>query len=773
MTPVATYRFQLTPELGFAEVIGLLDHVGRLGASHVYLSPIAQAVPESTHGYDVVDHTEVRAEFGGADGFERLLDAAHERAMAVVIDHVPNHVASTRPDLNPPWWALLRDGQGSPADDWFDVDWDLTHGRVILPVLGGSLDEVIGDGQLVVADDALVLYGARRLPIADGTAELPLDELVAAQHYRLQHWREPERNVRRFFTIDDLVAVRVEHEGVAAVVDTLPERYAGRPGFGGVRVDHIDGLADPAGYLRGLRSRIGDDALLYVEKIVAPGEWLPSDWPVDGTTGYEFIRSVDHLVLAAEAEPELTRSWVALSADARPFHDHEAQARREVAATALAPDIERLQRLVAAAIEVGDDAEAIADEVVALVTELPRYRTYLPDDPDAAHLIGAISEGPVASAILHPATAQQIEVRTRWQQITGPVMAKGAEDRSFYRYLRLASLCEVGGDPGAFGLTGEQFHRENLERQASWPLALLASSTHDTKRSEDVRARSAAMTWRVVDRRFPLANGQHAMSDDLLALVQPLMRELAARTGLDLVTVWLAVQTAMCTPDLDPSRLTEYLVKAAREAAVHTTWEEPSPDFEDRLPELATLTIDNSAVRSLGLEAIAPGISLAATTLRLTAPGVPDVYQGSEAFTFQLVDPDNRVPPDWAALAGQAGDERTVAELWAHAEPAVKAVLVRTLLELRRRRASSFGPDGSYVPIETGSGIVGYARGDDVVVAVRRGLAVVDGPFAFPTGSWYDVLDPDAPTLSGTVEAASLVGSGADFTLPVAVFERD
>ncbi len=758
--PVATYRFQLTPSFRFDDVIGLLDHVRRLGTSHVYLSPIAQSVPDSTHGYDVVDHTRVRAEFGGEVGFERLLDEAVSRKMAIVFDHVPNHVAASHPDLNPWWWSVLCNGRESDAANWFDIDWDAAGGRVILPVLGAPIDDVVAAGDLVVDGEVLVVHGHRHLPLAPGTEGLDLPALLDAQHYVLQHWQEPARNVRRFFTIDDLVAVRVEDADVASVVDTLPERYAGHSGFGGVRVDHVDGLADPERYLRGLRARIGERALLWVEKIVVAGEWLPAAWPVDGTTGYEFMRSVDQVLLAPGARPVFDELWFDATHDDRPFHDWEREARSEVIDGALAPDVERLTRVAVRAV-VGD-GDAIGREVRALTVGLPRYRTYLPSDPDAAGLIGHLRAGPVARALLDPVGPAQIELRTRWQQLTGPVMAKGAEDRSFYRYLRLAALCEVGGDPGTFGITPDEFHADNVERQRSWPRAMLASSTHDTKRSEDVRARSAALTWLAA-----------AVPARVAGFLRGWTTELAGRTGVDVATASLAAQTVVTTPGLDADRLREYLVKAAREAATHTDWTGPDDEYEERLAELAALAASVDSEPQLGLDTIAPGVSLAATTLRLTSPGVPDVYQGSEGFVFRLVDPDNRVPPNWDELDRAARDDRTVAELWSQNDPAVKTALVRELLTLRRRRPESFGPVGRYEPMAVASGAIAYTRGDDVVVAVRRGAAEVTGTLTFPPGDWYDVLDPQAPTLSGTVDAVAVVGSGSEQTLPAAVFERD
>lgn len=769
--PVATYRFQLSPAFGFADVTGLLAHVQRLGATHVYLSPIAQALPESTHGYDVVDHTAVRAEFGGDAGFENLLEAVAVRRMAVIVDHVPGHIGVADPSLNQHWWNVMRDGQRSASCDWFDIDWDVAGDKLIVPALDGSVADTIAAGGFEVDGDSL-LVGDIRFPLAAGTDGASLPELLDAQHYVLVDRNSSARNVRRLFAVDDLVAVRVESEHIASVVDTIPERYAPHQGFGGVRVGHIDGLADPVGYLHGLRNRLGDDALVYVEKITAPGEWLPRAWPVDGTTGYEFMRSVDHVMLADDAEAVFTRRWAENSPGSHSFAELSESDREFMIDGALAPDFERLVRLAASCLP-DSEGEQNASELRHLTTGLPRYRTYLPDDPDAVDVIASVATGPVASALLAPTTPAQVELRTRWQQLTAAVMAKGVEDRTFYRYLRLASLGEVGGSPDAFGMDVGTFHAENSIRQRRWPRTLLASSTHDSKRSEDVRARGAAITWRVVDRRFPLPNGRHATGDRWAELSRSWVADVTARTGLDAVQVALAVQTLVCAPGLDAERLWAFLVEIARETTVHPTRNGVDTEYEARLWKLAELVVAGPHVSALGLEAIGPGISLAATVLKLTSPGVPDIYQGSEAFTYRLLAPDNRVPPDWDALQSYSTDDRTVADLWSLDEPSLKTTVIRVVLDLRRRRAESFGPDGAYTPIDAGPGVIAYGRGDDVVVAVRRGLADVEGTFEFPPGGWYDVLDPEAPTLAGTVAVASLVGSGADLTLPIAVFERD
>ena len=501
--PIASYRFQLTPSFGFDAVAALFGAVRELGVSHVYLSPVAEAIPGSEHGYDVVDHGVVRSEFGGQDALVRLLDRAAEFELGVVVDHVPNHVSIAHAEFNPQWWTLLRDGPDSTAAEWFDVDWELTGGRVIVPKLGEPIEAVLAAGGIEVSIGDLgpeLRIGALRFPLAAGTEHLAPAEAIAAQHYQLTWWRDPARNVRRFFTIDDLVAVRVENEAVASVVDTLPRRLCRHAAFAGVRVDHVDGLADPQRYLVGLRDTIGDRWLL-VEKILGPAERLPGGWPVDGTTGYEHITTVEHALLDPAGFDPIDGLWREVIAtdcrlDSGDFERMERTARTEVLDGGLLPDLQRLVRTVTAATEIG--AEVAQRSITALTLALDRYRTYLPDDDASADVLAEIEHVAVAD---RPDLASGVRtvaelirrddlVRSRWQQLTGPVMAKGAEDRAFYRHQRLSSLCEVGGRPGTWTLPIRDFHAHQQHTQAGWPLNMLTATTHDTKRSEAVRARS-------------------------------------------------------------------------------------------------------------------------------------------------------------------------------------------------------------------------------------------------------------------------------------------
>jgi (1->4)-alpha-D-glucan 1-alpha-D-glucosylmutase len=801
--PTATYRLQLTPSFGFAQAIAQIDHLAALGISDLYLSPISEANPGSSHGYDVVDHRSVRGDFGGADGLAALLDAAAEAGLGVIVDHVPNHVSITRAERNEPWWTTLREGRTSPSAAWFDIDWN-DRDAVIVPVLGEPIADVLRKGDLAIEtrpSGSVVRYADLEFPIAAGTGDLELADLLAAQHYDLVWWRNPARNVRRFFTIDDLVAVRVEDPAVAAVVDTIPVMLRDHPAFRGVRVDHVDGLADPAGYLTQLRAKLGD-RLIWVEKIVSTGESIPRDWPVAGTTGYESIAAIERTLLDPRAARHLIDTWNSATVSTQPYEQLEYEACSFVLKHGLKPDLERLHRQVLARSGVAPDpagvaADDVGDETLAaleaITLGLDRYRTYLPAD-ETSHVVfdhavgvarhrrpGLDSEiGRVADAL----GSDPIAMR-RWQQLTGPVRAKGAEDRAFYRYLPLASLCEVGGDPGTPTVDLDAFHTHQGSVQREWPLALLAGTTHDTKRSEDVRARSLAVAdeheqWRRALRAITTWSESHGIA-----------------VGGEMVS--LATQTVATAWPIDAERLSAYLVKAAREAGARTTWADPDESFEAALADLAAALcaavadgdsdVDDLAVLIDAIER--PGIAygVIALALRLTLPGIPDLYQGTEAFTYTLVDPDNRREPDWEHNRHLVDIARSAncADLWARDDTeAVKACMILRLLHARRRLAAAFGPDSSYTPLAVtpsavapsagDTGVIAYARGDTdgpriAVIARRRPTVPVNGELtiALPPGTWRDVLDP---TRTMAAEAA---GGNVAWWLehfPVAVLER-
>ena len=541
------------------------------------------------------------------------------------------------------------------------------------------------------------------------------------------YWSDPERRARffdldpetgrhrRFFDIDHLAGVRQEDPDVFAETHRLALALVREGLVDGLRVDHPDGLADPARYLERLRD--GGAAHVWVEKILDPGEEL-RDWPVEGTVGYEFLNDVAALFVDPAGEAPLTALWEELTGDARPFGAWAAEAKREQAATTFAPEVDRLRR-----------AWPEVEGLEAALAALPVYRTYIRDLP-AAEDLRVLRE---AGLLEWLAEAPQPFV-TRFQQTTPPVMAKGVEDTAFYRYARLLALCDVGGDPSRFSIDVAAFHAGNRQRAARFPRHLLTSQTHDTKRSGDVRARIGALA---------------GMAEEWAAAVRA-WRALCAplRSGgtPDAVEEYTIFQTLVGAWPLPAERLCSYMEKAMREAKRTTSWVEPDAEREARVFTYCRGLYAHDefleAFEPFAARVAAAGElhALRQTALKLTVPGVPDVYQGDELVALSLVDPDNRRPVDWARRRALLGELRAGA---APAGPdARKLWLTAELLALRARRPAAFA--GGYAPLEAGPDAVAYLRGDDVVVAlpVREG-GLDRFALELPRGSWRPAFEAD------------------------------
>ncbi|MET3453431.1 malto-oligosyltrehalose synthase [Curtobacterium sp. 1544] len=726
--PASTYRLQVTPDFDLAAATDVVDYVRDLGADWLYLSPVLQAEPGSQHGYDVVDHAHVDTERGGDAALRALADAAHAAGLGVLIDVVPNHVGVATPEANPWWWSLLELGQGSPVAWAFDVDWAAGDGKLRVPVLDDRLlDGVeLRDGRLYLGDTA---YPTAPDTVHDGDS---VADVHARQHYEFVHWKraDHELNYRRFFAVNTLAAIRVEEPEVfAASHDTIGGWF--RDGIAdGLRIDHPDGLYDPAGYLQDLAGLTGG-AYTLVEKILEPGEQLPSSWPVDGTTGYDALGVLDRVFIDPAGEPALTAASGAEPSDWQQLtHD----TRRGIADGILGSEVERLARLLAPVAPDVDHA-SIVDAVAEVVASFDVYRTYLPEG--AHHLIDALERAAsnrpeldpvidrIAPALVDPTNAAAI----RLQQTSGMVMAKGVEDTAFYRTSRLTSLSEVGGDPSVFSVSVEHFHQAQRDRLGSWPHTMTTLTTHDTKRSEDTRARIAVLAelgteWAsTLDRLRSLAPLDDAVLADLL---------------------WQAIIGAR---PASRERLHAYAEKASREAGDSTTWTEPDEDFERRMHALVDAAFDDPAVVAV-LDALDERIDAAGWSnglgqklVQLTAPGVPDVYQGTESWDRSLVDPDNRRPVDYTerrhVLAELDGpDDDGPEQLPAIGiDGAAKLLVTSRALRLRRDHPELFT---RYLALEaTGSAadhVLAFDRGGAVTIATRLPIGLER------VGGWGDTL---------------------------------
>jgi (1->4)-alpha-D-glucan 1-alpha-D-glucosylmutase len=608
-----------------------------------------QARAGSTHGYDVIDPAAVSDALGGESGLRALADAAHARDMGLLLDVVPNHMAT---DEGNRFWT-------DPAlqEQFFDLD--------------------------------------RR----------------TGKH-------------RRFFDIDELAGVRQEDPEVfaathAKVIELVRDGVAD-----GIRVDHPDGMANPAKYLRDLRAAGVEH--VWVEKILENGEVL-RDWPTDGTTGYEFCVDVQALFVDPAGEVALTSLWEELSGDARPFEAWAVEAKDEQARTTFTREVERLR-------EVADVPGTLES-----LSQLHVYRTYVEPETGVVsdedrEAVAGLPEA-VRRALLLEDDAVPGEWVVRYQQTSSPVMAKGVEDTAFYRYLRLLALNEVGGDPGRFSLPVAGFHAANAERARRFPANLLATSTHDTKRSGDARARLGVLAglgeeWTGAVRRWHADNAE--------------LREDGA-SGPTPTEELLVYQTLICCWPIDMDRLEPYLLKALREAKQGTSWVQMDEAHEQAVVGFARRLLDHGPFR-YGFDGWAMRVAdagaraaLGQTLLKLTSPGVPDVYQGDETWFLALVDPDNRRRVDWD---GRASMLSALQDGGAPTREAAKLHLVWQALELRRSVPEAFA--GGYTPIEAGEGVCAYLRGDDVLVAaaLRERITGSDG-WALPAaaaGVWQDVL---------------------------------
>jgi (1->4)-alpha-D-glucan 1-alpha-D-glucosylmutase len=869
---IATYRWQLTPDRGFDAAAAAVPALARLGISHLYLSPVAEAVPGSTHGYDVTDPTRLREELGGPAAFDRLAAGCREAGLRLLIDIVPNHLAAH--EANRWWWDVLRLGPASRFAAVFDIDWAAAEALVV-PVLGDHYGrELEGghvrleprrgpDGVLAVryadrafpvrpeaegavlaqvaraAEDDVLGVAARVLARSEGPTADPdgrdadlqvaerlarqrlarpdvatalaveldaitadadrLDLVLSRQHYRLARWTvgDAELDYRRFFDVDSLAATRMEEPVAFDLVHQLPGALAPLDVVDGLRVDHVDGLADPGAYLRDLRALVGDAAWLVVEKILQRDEHLPTEWPVAGTTGYEVADLLGGWLTDPDGAAVLRDGWVARTGEHRGYHDVALEARREVLLQGFATDLDRvvdaLHDVCRARRRHRDHTRAaLRAALVEVAVHLPRYRTYVTPgatardedrrvlgealvaaraaapgvDPELWDLLRGVLSGQLAG----PAEAQ---VTVRFQQLTGPVAAKGEEDTALYRWTPLPHRCEVGADPERPSVPAGRWHEAAVAAQERWPQRLTALSTHDTKRSADSRARLAALTVDPIRTLEDLDRWWAAVA--------------GARGSVDPATGWLVFHALVAAWPIDAERAEVAVRKMVREAKVRTSWIDPDEAFEADVLQLLRASLEPGTAREVVAARVAAvgdaadAGALAQLLVQLLAPGVPDVYQGSERWDRSLVDPDNRRPPDddhRPALVDAARDADPAAAWRSSTERErglPRTIVVHRALAARRRHPEAIGPGpaGAPVPLEArgpdAARVLAFGRGRPpalVVVVARPALgASLDATVDLPPGDWEDAFTGAVAT--GRCEVGKLLDG-----FPVALLER-
>ncbi|WP_421594494.1 malto-oligosyltrehalose synthase [Shinella sp. M27] len=864
-SPRSTYRLQFRNGMDFARARQLVPYLKRLGISHLYASPLMTAVSGSTHGYDVTDPNEIDPVLGGLEGLRELADALHRQDMGLILDIVPNHMAAS---LENPWWrSIVAWGAESVFARHFDIDWSQ---RLTLPFLAKGFAEELADDTIRLAiepqHDAIALayhdtfyplhpqacqtllqeagitvplshpstdpQGNKALsavlfdPAARSALENHLGALSAlpdritaihaAQPWKLTDWKTASRHLsyRRFFEIAGLAGLRVEDPAVFDDSHRLTLDLVRDGIVDGLRIDHVDGLADPAGYLERLRAAVGPDVYIVVEKILEKHEPFAPDWPVAGATGYEFIAALADVLVDEQEGGRLAAAFLPLkNEEHRNGYAEEAKASKQ---QMLTENFEgEMHRLAALAKGIADRSQAdfsrsaLTEAIRAIIIALPVYRTYITPAgvtehdrqllaaarqaaqerarPEARETIDFIWEILVDDCVAG-AYASCAEFRSRFQQLSGPIMAKALEDTLFYRENAFIAANEVGGNPGEPAGGPAAFHAAMQARLETMPHGLSATSTHDTKRGEDARARlytlsEAPERWIAAVAHWTGLNGRFRRTHQGRTVPEPDVEWLIYQA---LAGIWPLSGRA----DLG-KRMTAYMEKALREAKIGTNWNRPDSDYEQKAASFVDDILLHEAFLDDFAETLSPFIdagllnSLSQTLIKLTAPGIPDLYQGSERGDFSLVDPDNRPLLDVASLAVH---ERVRPSRETFAD--YKQWLTATVLAARNETPRPF--DGPYLPLDFSDGgrqALAFLRGTPeafaitVVPRLAFGKTAHDSlrlhdeamqdislliPIGFEGRTVRSVLDGRTITLGGAMPLADVL-SGEPVALLVSV----
>ncbi|MBW4495385.1 MAG: malto-oligosyltrehalose synthase [Oscillatoria princeps RMCB-10] len=908
--PAVTYRLQLQSAFNFEAAKKIIDYLAELGISDIYASPIFKARKGSTHGYDVVDPSQINPELGTPEEFEALVSELQQRHMGWVQDIVPNHMAYDSQNL----WLMdiMENGQDSDYCDYFDIEWNHPYedikGRVLAPMLGTFYGEALENGEIQLSYDESGLsvnYCSLKLPVriesysrflTHNLAYLPralggrnhpdfmkllgvfyllknlpsehkgkerydqlafvkgllwelhaqnphvqefiernvkdfngekghpesfnlLDSLLAEQFYRLSFWKvgAEEINYRRFFNVNELISVKIQELKVFNKAHVLVSKLVEEGKITGLRIDHIDGLYDPTEYLKRLRQKMGN-AYITVEKILELKENLPDCWPIHGTSGYDFLNYLNGIFCRRESEEQFSDIYSNFTDCHSPYQQLFLEKKHLIVDKTLAGDVDNLAQILK---KIAGQSRRSSDftlnglkRTLSEVLELfPVYRTYVNGDgmrqEDRAYIQEVIEAAKkriplflneinfIEKLLLQefekplPAEeAQRLHFVMRLQQVTGPLMAKGIEDTLFYVYNRLISLNEVGGNPGKFGITPDEFHSFNQQQMAQWPHKMNATATHDTKRGEDARARLNVLSeipeeWEKQVRRWSEIN--RSKKSDLSGRAVPVAND-----------EYFFYQTLVGAFPFYESeraefigRIKDYTLKSVREAKVHTAWLRPDTEYEERFLAFVEKVLEPSDSNEF-LKEFLPfqkwvagyGIfnSLSQTLLKLASPGVPDFYQGTELWDLSMVDPDNRRPVNFdrriwflQELKDKAKTDilKLLKALLSDKEDGrIKLFLAFQALQARSQNLEVF-QKGDYQPLEVvgkfKEHIVAFARscGDTTAIAVApRLFTALVTPEEYPLGEkvWADThiqLPQGAPSAwHNAITEQTISGSG-------------
>ncbi|MGZ3872123.1 MAG: malto-oligosyltrehalose synthase, partial [Mucilaginibacter sp.] len=806
--PVSTYRLQFHKDFTLSDLDRIIPYLDKLGIKTIYASPIFEAVPGSTHGYDGLNPLKINPEIGSIRQLRSISKKLKSRNISWIQDIVPNHMAF-HPD-NPWLMDVLEKGPSSPYKDYFDqsLSDELFNGPLMVPFLGSGLDEVIDKGELNIeaAEKKFVFnyagskwplrnssYPDRNLSLTAVNQDKKLLKAIAEQqYYRLCSWKETNTqiNFRRFFTVNGLICLNIQNDKVFAHFHQLINDLLKEEVFQGLRIDHIDGLYDPTGYLQQLRSLCGDDTYIIVEKILEPGEEMPA-WPIQGNTGYDFLAMVNNLFTNGESEEAFTEFYHQLSGDRLPVAEQIRQKKAYILEHQMPGELDNLTHYFqrSGLLQTGElkrvSPEQIRETIAEFLVNCPVYRFYGNQFPLSREERRAVKNVFDAIKKAKPGLKPALKVlKTLWlgkdpkalkfyqrcMQFTGPLMAKGVEDTLMYTYNRFIAHNEVGDAPDAFGIGVDDFHGQMAYRQKQWPLSMNATSTHDTKRGEDARARLNVLTdmagewlqtvlsWREMNRTLIKNNAPDANDEyfiyETLAGTYPMPGE----------------------PDDDyNNRVEQYLEKTLREAKLHSGWEEPNEAYEVAAKKFVKELLNKKRVfwKSFAnfhqkISAFGVVNSLTQVLLKLTAPGVPDTYQGCELWDLSMVDPDNRRPVDYDRRNSYLAGTNTLNKLWQNKFTGqVKLRLLQVLLKERKNNPLVFA-EGKYIPLKAEgkfkANVIAYARQYKrtwYVVAATLGMASIsDTPDKFDWEDTAIVLPENIPgeyenLLSGTKEKTS------------------